>query len=89
MTQPSVLGDMMCQPAMIEKRNVRVDHPEDILRDADAAMCATKAGRDGCKMNRTVQGKTASVPQRAAVVAMFTELNEIWYLSHARRRTRT
>ena len=49
---------LMCQPAVIEKRNVRatvnvgiatgnpnIDHPEDILRDADAAMCATKAGR--------------------------------------------
>lgn len=48
----------MCQPAMIEKRSVRatvnvgiaishtnIDHPEDILRDADAAMYAEKAGR--------------------------------------------
>jgi diguanylate cyclase (GGDEF)-like protein len=50
------IGRLMCQPAMIEKRNVRatvnvgiaisnpnINHPEDILRDADAAMYATKA----------------------------------------------
>jgi diguanylate cyclase (GGDEF)-like protein len=52
------IGKLMYQPAMIEKRSVRatvnvgiaisnpnIDHPEDILRDADAATYAEKAGR--------------------------------------------
>jgi diguanylate cyclase (GGDEF)-like protein len=51
---------LMCQPAMIEKRNVRatvnvgiaisspnIDHPEDILREAGTAMYATKPRRAG------------------------------------------
>jgi hypothetical protein len=37
----------------------------------------------GCKMNRKV-ARNAVVRQRPAVIAMFTQLNELWYLSHVR-----
>jgi diguanylate cyclase (GGDEF)-like protein len=56
------IGILMRQPATIEKRNVRstvsvgiatgkpkYDHPEDILRDADAAMYAAKAAGRACE----------------------------------------
>jgi hypothetical protein len=38
----------------------------------------------GCKMNRTLADRRAVVKQRPAVIAMFTQLNELWYLSHVR-----
>ena len=38
----------------------------------------------GCKMNRTLADRRAVVRQRPAVIAMFTQLNELWYLSHVR-----
>jgi hypothetical protein len=38
----------------------------------------------GCKMNRTLADRSAVVRQRPAVIAMFTQLNELWYLSHVR-----
>jgi hypothetical protein len=38
----------------------------------------------GCKMNRVLADHRAVVRQRPAVIAMFTQLNELWYLSHVR-----
>lgn len=33
-------------------------------------------------MNRAIGDRTSVVRQRPAVIAMFTQLNELWYLSH-------
>jgi hypothetical protein len=33
-------------------------------------------------MNRTIKAHGTPVPQRPAVIAMFTQLNELWYVSH-------
>lgn len=38
----------------------------------------------GCKMNLKLADRRAVVRQRPAVIAMFTQLNELWYLSHVR-----
>jgi hypothetical protein len=38
----------------------------------------------GCKMNRAIGDRRSTVRQRPAVIAMFTQLNELWYLSHPR-----
>lgn len=37
---------------------------------------------EDCKMNRTMKAHGVPVPQRPAVIAMFTQLNELWYVSH-------
>jgi hypothetical protein len=36
----------------------------------------------GCKMNLKIADRKAVIRQRPAVIAMFTQLNELWYLSH-------
>ncbi|MGD0472057.1 MAG: hypothetical protein ABSB70_02450 [Candidatus Velthaea sp.] len=38
----------------------------------------------GCKMNRTFKDNKSAVRQRPAVIAMYAQLNELWYLSHGR-----
>jgi hypothetical protein len=35
-------------------------------------------------MNRTADDARTVARQQSAVVAMFTQLNELWYLSHPR-----